>query len=266
MSASIQDRCRGLLIGLAAGDRNGGPIRMAVRLAESLAERGTFDPADVVSRYAQWFREGAFDTGPVSRRALQLLASGLSFHEVSGQVHRELAGQTAGCNPAHRATPLAMLASLPDESLPTCAVAEAALTHQHSLAGDVAAAVVVLCRSLLRGVAWENAIEQSAQARFPETRAAIDAARTEPGTGGGYSPDVLRAATFFVGTSAGFSEALHRSLGFAGPANYCPVLVGAIAGTRWGSSAIRADALADVDLLQRVTQVANVLATGWDGR
>lgn len=37
-SISVQDRCRGVLRGLAAGDRNGGPIRMAVRLGESLRE------------------------------------------------------------------------------------------------------------------------------------------------------------------------------------------------------------------------------------
>lgn len=41
------DRSRGVLIGLATGDRNGGPIRMAVRLAESLLACGGFDPADI---------------------------------------------------------------------------------------------------------------------------------------------------------------------------------------------------------------------------
>jgi hypothetical protein len=30
---TIEDRCRGVLIGLAAGDRIGGPIRMALLLA-----------------------------------------------------------------------------------------------------------------------------------------------------------------------------------------------------------------------------------------
>ncbi len=35
-----KDRAEGILLGLAAGDRNGGPIRMAVRLAESLGECG----------------------------------------------------------------------------------------------------------------------------------------------------------------------------------------------------------------------------------
>ena len=48
---SVQDRCRGVLLGLAAGDRNGGPIRMAVRLAESLLGCGGFDPADILERY-----------------------------------------------------------------------------------------------------------------------------------------------------------------------------------------------------------------------
>ena len=121
----VQDRCQGVLLGLAAGDRNGGPIRMAVRLAESLLELGRFGPADIVARYLRWWREGAFDTGPVSGRALELLASGMSCCAASARVHREFGGRTAGCNPAHRSPPLAMLASLADDDLPACAVAEA---------------------------------------------------------------------------------------------------------------------------------------------
>src|SRR5262245_41205897 len=100
------DRCRGVLVGLAAGDRNGGPIRMAVQLAESLLGCGRFDPADILERYLRWWREGAFDTGPVSERALTLIASGMPALEVTAQVHREFGGKTAGCNPAHRSPPL----------------------------------------------------------------------------------------------------------------------------------------------------------------
>lgn len=266
MDGSAQDRCRGLLLGLAAGDRNGGPIQMAVRLAESLAERTTFDSADVASRYRQWHREGAFDTGPVSGRALELIASAMLPQEAAAQVHREFAGQTAGCNPAHRSSPLAMLTSVPDEDLPECAATEAGLTHLHSLAGDAAAAVVVLCRALIRGVVWEIAIELATAARLPETRAALETAKAGPGTTGGYSPEVLRAAAFFVGTSASFADALARSLKFAGPSNYCPVLVGAIAGARWGCSTIPAQSLERVDKLQRVTTVADSLALGWNDR
>src|SRR5262249_9550267 len=44
-STTAEDRCRGVLVGLAAGDRIGGPIRLAVRLAESLLACGGFAPA-----------------------------------------------------------------------------------------------------------------------------------------------------------------------------------------------------------------------------
>jgi ADP-ribosylglycohydrolase len=53
-TTTAEDRCRGILLGLAAGDKIGGPIRLAVRLAESLLDRGGFDPADILNRYLAW--------------------------------------------------------------------------------------------------------------------------------------------------------------------------------------------------------------------
>jgi hypothetical protein len=50
-TTTAEDRCRGVLVGLAAGDRIGGPIRMAVRLAKSLLDCGGFNSADILSRY-----------------------------------------------------------------------------------------------------------------------------------------------------------------------------------------------------------------------
>jgi ADP-ribosyl-[dinitrogen reductase] hydrolase len=252
------DCCRGVLIGLAAGDRNGGPIRMAVRLAESLLDCASFNSADILERYLHWWREGAFDTGPVSERALELMAAGTPVAEATAQVHREFGGKTAGCNPAHRSSPLSMLTAIADEDLAACAMIEARLTHHDPLAGEVAAAVNGLCRTMIRGVCWDDALRQTAS--FAD--------QDEPGSNGGFAPDVLRAAIYFVGRSACFTEALERSLAFAGPANYCPVLVGAIAGARWGASAIPQPAQAHVDLLARVRATADALAAGWseDGR
>jgi ADP-ribosyl-[dinitrogen reductase] hydrolase len=245
---TAEDRCRGVLVGLAAGDRIGGPIRMAVRLAESLLDCGGFNSADILNRYLCWWREGAFDTGPVSERALELVAAGMPAAEAAAQVHLEFGGKTAGCNPAHRSSPLSMLASITDEDLAACAIMEARLTHHDLLAGEVAATVNKLCRALIRGDAWDNAL-------FPH--------QDGPGNNGGYAPDVLRAALHFVGSSACFTEVLERSLAFAGAANYCPVLVGAIAGARWGASAIPTSLLAHVDIIPRVNTVAEAVAAGW---
>jgi ADP-ribosylglycohydrolase len=152
VKTTTEDRCRGVLVGLAAGDRIGGPTRLAVRLAESLLDCGGFDPADILRRYLAWWREGAFDTGPVSDRALDLMAAGMPATAATVQVHKEFGGKTAGCNPAHRPPPLAMLASLTADDLAGCAMAVARLTHHDPLAGEVAGAVNNLCRSLIRGM------------------------------------------------------------------------------------------------------------------
>lgn len=253
---TFEDRCRAVLVGLAAGDRIGGPLRMAVRLAESLLDCGGFNSADILNRYLAWWREGAFDTGPVSERTLALIAAGMPVQEATAQAHREFGGKTAGCNPAHRSPPLSMFAAIPDENLAACAMIEARLTHHDPLAGEIAAAVNKLCRALIRGDAWDNALQTCST--FPH--------QNELGNNGGYAPDVLRAALYFVDFSACFAEALERSLVFAGAANYCPVLVGATGGARWGASAIPPSYLAHVDILPRVGAAAEALAGGWGER
>lgn len=253
---SAADRCRGVLTGLAAGDQIGGPIRMAVRLAESLLCCGGFDPEDVLRRYLHWWREGAFDTGPVSARALGLMAAGVPNSEAVVQVHRESSGRTAGCNPAHRSAPLCMCSFIADDHLDACAAAEARLTHHDPLAGEVAGAVNRLCRSLIRGDPWEEALRKCGGL----------ADHRGPGNDGGFAPDVLRAALHFVATADRFLEALERSLVFAGPANYCPVLVGAIGGARWGAAAAPSPAPANVPIWERIEAAANGLAAGWSGR
>src|ERR1700722_4082776 len=159
-TTAAEDRCRGVLVGLAAGDKIGGPIRMAVRLAESLVACGGFNPSDILERYLAWWREGAFDTGPVSDRAFTLLVAGMPVQQATAQVHREFGGKTAGCDPAPRSPPLSMLAAIADEDLVACAMSEARLTHYDPLAGEVAAAVNKMCRSLIRGAAWDVALRQ----------------------------------------------------------------------------------------------------------
>ena len=239
---------------------------MAVRLAESLAERHRFDPEDVMARYLDWWRDGAFDTGPVAARVLSLVASGVPVGVAAARVHAESGGVTAGCNPAHRCPPLAMAAFIADADLPAIAAHEASLTHHDPLAGDVAAAVTVLCRSLIRGDDWANALGTAATGGDPATVGALDSGSPDPVDRGGYAPEVLRAAVRFVGGSGSFAEALAGSIAFAGPANYCPVLVGAIGGARWGASGIPESMTAHCEVLPRVRRVADQLASGWTDR
>ncbi|OPY89739.1 MAG: ADP-ribosylglycohydrolase [Syntrophaceae bacterium PtaU1.Bin231] len=264
MNAEARDRVRGILFGLAAGDRIGGPVRMALELAESLIGCAAFDVRDIAGRYLSWWRMGGFDTGPTAARVFESAATGLTYEKAAIQVHRECGEQTAGCNPAHRCAPIAMAASIPDELVGMAAQEEAMLTHRHPLAGDVAAAVAALCRALIRGLPWAEAIALASGGRLPETQQALAVSAEEGLSRGGHAPEVLRAAVFFLHHSYSFSAALERAVDFAGPSNYCPVLVGCIGGAKWGRSAIPDSVLpAHAGLLERISNAAEVLEAGW---
>lgn len=261
----IQNRVKGILLGLAAGDKIGGPLRMALQMAESLVHCKGFDVDDIASRYLAWWRQEGFDTGPTSDMVFQRVISGQSFNITARQVHEETNGYTAGCNPAHRAAPLAMCAKLEDEDLAKVAIADADLTHYHPLAGDVPAATVSLCRALVRGCDWPEALEIARQDRLPQTRAALSDPPESILNSGGFAPDVLAAAVHFVGKNSNFSSALCEAVDFAGPANYCPVLAGSIAGARWGALSVNDELIGqNKDLLPRIKETAETLASMWE--
>ncbi|MEK6235707.1 MAG: ADP-ribosylglycohydrolase family protein [Planctomycetales bacterium] len=263
---AIQDRVRGTLLGLAAGDRNGGPIRFATRLAESLLDRDGFDPDDVRKRYAAWWREGACDTGAVAALVLDKISKGVSPEEATLAADEELGGRTAGCNPAHRCPPLAAAAFLSDRQLSAAAKTEAALTHRHPLAGEVSAAAVELCRAMIQGTSWRQATALIRSRTSPWLSDALDPEAETPLRRDGFSPNVLRAAAWFLSRQSNFPDALNASLDFAGPANYCPVIVGSLAGARWGASAIPSDAFKDAETQALVGDLADRMAFAWNHR
>lgn len=264
METDSQDRAAGILIGLAAGDRNGGPIRMAVRLAESLVECQAIDVHDISTRYLAWWRDGAFDTGPTAAEVFARVEQGRSFLEAARDVHRATKGLTAGCNPAHRAAPLAAWPTRDAQTLTALARQEALLTHCHPLSGDVSAAVVAVCHALVRGANWNDALQIACHGRLPETQAALSSAPETAISRGGFAPDVLAAAVYFVGQHDSFAPALDASLRFAGAANYCPVLVGSLGGARWGVGHVGAPLLEHCEILPRVCSAAQRLAAGWN--
>jgi ADP-ribosylglycohydrolase len=231
----FHDRLQGVLFGLAAGDRIGGPIRIALQLAQSLVDKQSFEPEDVLTRYVDWWKREGFDTGPTADDVFNLISQGMDVEEAVRQVHLLSNGMTAGCNPAHRSAPLAMAGFLSDEALSKAAHYEATLTHFDVLAGDTAATIVILCRLLMCGVEWQVALDQTLS---PTIHQQIEGSAPITLSRGGFAPDTLLAALYFVHDHDDFETALSSSLAFAGGANYCPVLVGAIAGARWGRSQI----------------------------
>eukprot|EP01100_Stratorugosa_tubuloviscum_P013372 TRINITY_DN665_c0_g1_i1.p1 TRINITY_DN665_c0_g1~~TRINITY_DN665_c0_g1_i1.p1 ORF type:complete len:290 (-),score=154.10 TRINITY_DN665_c0_g1_i1:21-890(-) len=259
-----KDKIKGILIGLAASDRNGGPIRMCLLLYESLNSLQQFNSNDIFNRYYNWWIKGGFDTGTTIERLFNCIRKGESIENARKQL-KTTYGHLAGCNPAHRCAPIAMFEFIRDDQIELFAMEEANLTHPNDLSADVSAAVAILCRSLIKGQSWEQSLINAAINRKSETIEALNISqklqlynRSSSSSSSssfslsfvfsqlnnnGFAPKVLEAAIYFIQINSNFNDALEQSLQFAGNANFCPVLVGAIGGAKWGLSSINLELL-----------------------
>ena len=261
--ARLEDRIRGSLLGLAAGDRIGGPTRMALLLGESLTENRGYVSTDVEQRYVNWWSTEGFDTGAVSDRVFRLISKGMPGHRAVKKVDQELHGMTAGCNPVHRSVAIALSANIEDSDIAAIAQRESRLTHANHLAGLISASSVDLIRMLIKGADWPRALMKLENTSAPVIHDELATARNGKIHPDGYSPHVLGAAIHFVDTSNSFDEMLERAIDFAGDENYCPVLAGVLGGARWGVSAISDLWLVGLKDLERIKNVGRNLMSQW---
>ena len=149
-----------------------------------------------------------------------------SYFDILIQHHfnKALNGATAGCGPAHRIAPLAAFKNMLTNKLVDYARQEARITHYHPDAGNCSGVMVLLCRYLLEGNSWNESKDLvSKNEDVKTTWIKIENANFN---NGGYVLDVMHSAFHFLDGE----DALNSSLTFAGPANYCPVIVGVLQG------------------------------------
>ena len=211
-----------VLKGFEAGDKNGGPTELAKILAESLITCNGFNKSDLVKRYYHWWNTDAFDTGPTFAMVFQKVSQGIPIESASIQVNKALNGNTAGCGPAHRIAPLAAFKNIPTNKLVDYARQEAKITHYHPDAGNCSGLMALLCRYLMEGHSWDESKDLVSQDENVKTTwINIQKANLN---NGGYVLDVMHSAFHFLDRE----DSLNNSLTFAGPANYCPVIVGVL--------------------------------------
>lgn len=210
----------------------------------------------------------AYDTGVVFQEVLRKVSSRVDTEDSDEMLlkaaHRAAdesfeRRQSAGVNPAHRSVVLAMQPGIALASLAAAAVAEARLTHRHCEALATAAAAALLARQLLSGegicAACRGCLPYLHDFDAPETLRVLhrfsawseadEADPPQPTHREGFSPLVLESALCFLVSARSFEDALHGSLEFAGPDNFCPVLVGSLGGALFGRD-MDLESLADV--------------------
>lgn len=104
-----RESAEAILLGLAAGDRIGGPTAMALALAQCLADEGALSPEAVLAAYLAWWKQDGRDTGPTAAFVFRAPKEGASRQEAVRRAHEAQSPRSAGCNPTHRAGPMALL-------------------------------------------------------------------------------------------------------------------------------------------------------------
>ena len=259
---------------------------MVLLLSKSLQKLHQFDSVDVMSRYLYLIHLSKCSIGkttilvyeelkashPITKSEI-LTRNHFRFsvdqiQNASRSVHHKLKGLSSGCNPAQRSFPLAFCPWIKDDDLFTTAGDEASLTHFSATAGQVSGLVNLICRRLLKGDDWDIAVKTAfstapnllGEIREIQNRYKHDAvlnARGHPA----YAPNTLHTSLHCVTNADSFENALKRANEIE--KQYCPILVGLLAGARWGVPKSMLDSCHQ-NKLNEIRQAAKFFTDKWN--
>jgi len=301
---SQRDRARGALLGLAAGDAvgttvefsppgsfvpladmvGGGPFRlaagqwtddtsMALCLAESLVDRGGHDPADQMSRYVRWWREGycsatgrCFDIGITTRTQLERFLR-------TGEPHDPDVDDEAAANGSlMRLAPVAIRWFHDAEAVVVQAAASSRTTHPAARPVDACRLLAAMTAALIRGVPAAEVFAESFASPGGLHPAVEDVARgswrrKQPPAirGTGYCVAALEAAIWATAAADDFRTAVLRAANLGEDADTTAAIAGQLAGARFGASGIPPRWLDRLAMRERIEWLADALhdaATG----
>ena len=273
----LPDRVAGCLLGLALGDALGAPFEfrrardipsplptfefgwmglppgattddtaMALNLAISLAERGQFDPRDLIERHLVWFRSEPPDVGSLTRTVLTRIDRGESWRDAARRVWEERGPEvSAGNGSVMYCAPLGAAYANRPAQLHDLAPRLSALTHHDERCRTTVLAVTLATAALVRGERPEAAARSAIGGTLDreggeELEFLVEAAgRTRPVDGPDQGFCLFTAA---VGLQAlvlegrEFEEELKRVVGLGGDTDTNAAVAGALLGAAAGRS------------------------------
>jgi ADP-ribosyl-[dinitrogen reductase] hydrolase len=235
---------------------------MAVCLAESILSQGRFDPADAADRFLRWFHSGPRDVGNTISVAMRALAMGERWDRSGRWAHEQLGGKTAGNGAIMRCAPIALLDYRAPDRLIEDSVKSALITHWDERARYGAAALNLAIAALIQEEPLEVALRYAAagvRAACPEVAALFETAGTSERADlrpSGFSNDTLQLALWCLVRTQSFEEALVAAVNLGGDADTGGAVCGALAGARYGLSAIPQRWLAPLHERERLLRLA----------
>ena len=274
----LQDRYRGVLLGLACGDALGGPVefdsrdeiaaahpgglrdfigggwlslepgeitddtQMTLAIARSLAEHSELDMQDIVARFLEWNASKPKDIGLTTRAALNSLEAGVDWEVAGTKVAGFASGSAAGNGAVMRCAPVALRFRAEPDRLVSASRDTARVTHADPRCQWAAVAVNQGIAYLLDGGLISGVIEAAATGiDEKETLTALRKApelKREQVRSGGFVLDTMQASFWSLCTTASFEEVVVTAGNLGSDTDTTGAVAGALAGAAYGANAI----------------------------
>ncbi len=269
----LRDRYRGCLLGLAVGDALGAPLeflerdeiaarygvvrdmlgggwldtergewtddtQMALAIAQSIARVGSIEPSDIAVLFVEWFKSLPKDVGNTTRRSLQHLADGVPWNEAGTLALNEMGGSAPSNGSLMRSAPIALANRCDEEALIRHSIDVSRITHADPLACWSCVALNLGISALLAGSG--DAIQAAAAVPQEDVMRAVMRSSVDRGEvrSGGYVLETLQSAFWAFRHYDGFEDVVVAAVNLGGDADTVGAVAGALAGARYGVSAI----------------------------
>jgi len=202
--------------------------QMTLCVARGIVQAREWNLAAIADRFAHWLSGGPADVGATCRRGI------LEYVET-----RRLSAAPnewdAGNGAAMRVAPVALYTLGDEELLSRLAVEQAHITHHHPLSDAACVSVGTMIQRGLLGAPLRDLREAAEElaARHPEFLF-----EGYDGESSAYVPDTLRTVLDAFFSTGSFEECLVKTVNRGGDADTAGAIAGAIAGARYGLSAI----------------------------
>lgn len=276
MDELLRDRYRGVLLGKAVGDALGATLefmsrerirtqygtlrdivgggwlnlpageitddtQMALCIARSIVERGEFDADDISDRFVGWYRSDPPDVGNTTADALRQLASGVPWEEAGWNTHLRMRPRDASNGSVMRCAPVAMLNRLDPVQNARDSTDSSRITHANPLCIEGCVVLNATVATLLNDPQADPLSVAGMAASSDEMLAIIGgAASADPErlNAGGYVLATIQSALWAVTSHDSLEESVIAAVNLGQDADTTGAVAGALAGARWGASAI----------------------------
>lgn len=292
----------GILLGLACGDALGRPVefnsaaqiqaehgvvtemmghgthkqpagtvtddtQMALCIARSLSEHGTFHTGDIASRFVEWYDSEPFDIGRMTILSLSRLKHGDDWDEAGRHVWQQSReGQNAGNGSVMRCPPLAVRYSTDWGRLAEVSRQSSLITHADPRCTYGCAVLNLTLAGLIENAntPLRDALDYIGSDAPDELHTALEplARGRSPGNleTSGYVIHSLQTALHDGLSAETAEEAIVTAVNRGGDTDTIGAVAGAVAGARFGGSAIPDRWLAAIDEVEELVSLAEQLS------